>query len=92
MQTVNKILNKVWPNRRESQIYQSQLGIYMVENHITSKQQQWWIPLKSPVDSGKTFFYISVNTGQIGMGFEADTPEKMTPTCPTYATFRQRSG
>ena len=26
----------------------------------------------NPVDSGKTFFNISVNTGQICMGFEAD--------------------
>ena len=32
------------------------------------------------VDSGKTFFDISVNTDQIGMGIEADTPEKMTAT------------
>ena len=29
-----------------------------------------------PVDSGKTFFDNSVNTGQICMGFEADTSEK----------------
>ena len=28
------------------------------------------------VHSGKTFFDISVNTGQIAMGFEAVTPEK----------------
>ena len=41
---------------------------------MTSKQQ-WWIPLKNLVYSGKTFFDISVNTGQICMGFEADTPE-----------------
>ena len=41
---------------------------------MTSKQQQWRIPLKNPVDSGKTFFDISLNTGQVGMGFEADTP------------------
>ena len=27
------------------------------------------------VDSGNTFFDISVNTDQIGMGFEADIPE-----------------
>ena len=40
------------------------------------KQQQWRIPLKNPVDSCKTFFYISVNTGRIGMGFEAETPNK----------------
>ena len=44
---------------------------------MTSKQQQWRIlvPLKKPVDSGKTFFDISINTGQICMGFEADIPE-----------------
>ena len=67
------------------------LNTHTAENHVTSKQQQWRIPLKNPVYSGKTFFDISVNTGQIGMGFEADT-RKMTATCPTYATFRQRSG
>ena len=44
--------------------------IITVENLVTSKQQQWWISLKSPIDSGKTFFDISVNTCQIGMGFE----------------------
>ena len=42
-------------------------------NPLTSKQQQWRIPLKNPVDSGTTFIDISVNTGQIGMWFEADT-------------------
>ena len=45
-------------------------------NHVTSKQQQWRIPLKNPVDSGKRVFDISVNTGQTCMGVEADTPEK----------------
>ena len=44
--------------------------IITAENLVTSKQQQWWISLKSPIDSGKTFFDISVNTCQIGMGFE----------------------
>ena len=44
---------------------------------MTSKQQQWWMPLKKNVDSGKTFFDISVNTGQICMGFEAEIPEKL---------------
>ena len=34
------------------------------------------IPLKKPVDSGKTFFDISVNTSQICMRFETATPEK----------------
>ena len=28
-------------------------------------------------DSGKTLFDISVNTGQICMKFEADTPQKL---------------
>ena len=32
--------------------------------------------IEKPVDSGETFVDISVNTGQICMGFEADTPEK----------------
>ena len=27
--------------------------------------------LSNPLDSGKTLFDITVNTGQIGMGFEA---------------------
>ena len=31
---------------------------------------------ENPIDSGKTFFDISVNTDQIGMGYEADIPEK----------------
>ena len=48
----------------------------MVDNHVTSKQQQWPIPLKKPVDSGKTFFDFPINTGQICMGFETDTPKK----------------
>ena len=46
------------------------------KNGVTSKQQQWQIPLKKPVDSDKTLFDISVNTGHIGMGFAADTPVK----------------
>ena len=32
--------------------------------------------LSKPLDLGKTFFDISVNTDQISMGFEADTREK----------------
>ena len=36
-----------------------------VENNVTSKQQQWRIPLNNP----------SINTDQICMGFKADTPE-----------------
>ena len=31
---------------------------------------------ENTIDSGKTFFDISVTTGQIGMEFEADTPQK----------------
>ena len=31
--------------------------------------------IKNTVDSGKTFFDISGNTGQIYMGFKADTRE-----------------
>ena len=54
-------------------------AVYMentAENHMTSNQQQWRIPSKSPINSGKTFLDISVNTGQICLGFEADTPQK----------------
>ena len=32
-------------------------------------------------DSGKTFFDISVNTGQICMKFEADTPPEIIVIC-----------
>ena len=40
------------------------------------------------VDSGKTFFDIAVNAGQICMGFRADTyTGKMTEIGPLYATF-----
>ena len=52
---------------------------------MTKKQKQWQILLKNPVDSGKIFFEITVNTGPIDIGFEANT-------CSTYGTFRQRSG
>ena len=38
---------------------------------MTLKQHQWWIPLKKNIDLGKTSFNISVNAGQIVMGFEA---------------------
>ena len=37
-------------------------------------------------NSGKTFFEVSINTGQICMGFEADTLEKSSNMS------RQRSG
>ena len=49
--------------------------VVMAENRVTSKQQ-WRIPLKKNIDLGKTFFYVSINTDEICMGFEADTPEK----------------
>ena len=32
--------------------------------------------IEKNVDSGKTFFDISINTGQICLGFEIDTMEK----------------
>ena len=32
--------------------------------------------IEKNIDSGKTFFDISVNTGQICIGFEADTLKK----------------
>ena len=31
--------------------------------------------IEKPVDSGKTFFDMFINTDQICMGFKADTPE-----------------
>ena len=46
--------------------------------------------IENTVDSGKTFFDIYFNTGQICMGFEA-YPGKITATCPLYATFGQKS-
>ena len=46
--------------------------------------------IEKPVDSGKTFFDSYVNTGQIGMGIEADIL-KMTAICPSHATYGQRS-
>ena len=42
---------------------------------MTSKQQQWRVPLK-------TFFDISFKADQIDKGFEADFPEKMTAAYP----------
>ena len=44
---------------------------------------------KKPVDSGKTFFETSVNTGQICMGFEADTPENDS-NMPIVCDFRTK--
>ena len=52
---------------------------------MTSKQQQWWIPLKK--HSGKTFFDISVNTGQVCMGFKANIPVNSKFAKDGHATF-----
>ena len=41
--------------------------------------------------TGKSFFDISVNTNQIGMGFEADTLENES-NMSILAIFGQRSG
>ena len=48
----------------------------MAENHMTLEgiKNGWY--LSTSLDSGKIFFYISVNTGQIHMGVETYTPEK----------------
>ena len=53
--------------------------------------KKWRILVKA-LESGKTFFDTDVNTGQICVGFEADTLGKMTATRPLYASFGQRSG
>ena len=37
--------------------------------------------------SGKTFFDISVNTDQMGIGFEADAPKKNESNMSILATF-----
>ena len=50
---------------------------------------------QNPVNSGKTFCDISVNTDQIGMGFEADTSKKKKKNesnMSILATFGKRSG
>ena len=46
-----------------------------VKIHVTSILKNGGF-LSKPLDSGKTFFDFSVNTDQICMGFEADTPGK----------------
>ena len=67
-------------------------AMYTVENHVTSKQRQWRIPLKKKtIDSGKTFYDISTNTGQIYIGLK-QILRKMTATCLLYVNFVQRSG
>ena len=62
------------PLSRKSSFSEILTTVITAENHLTSKQQQWRIPLKEFVDSGKTFFDISVNNGQIDMGLKADIP------------------
>ena len=50
--------------------------------------------LSKPLDSGKTFFDSSVNTDQIGMGFEADTLENysnMSIFCDLQTKIRLKS-
>ena len=49
---------------------------------MTSKQQQWRTPLKKPVDSGKTFVDISVNTDHIGTGLKQ--------TCLFFCNFQTK--
>ena len=65
------------------------MTFYHGGNHVTSKQQQWRVPLKNPIDSGKIFFDISVNTGQICMIFEADTTENIS-NMPMVCDFRTK--
>ena len=43
--------------------------------------------IEKTLHSGKTFFDISGSTGQICIGFVADTPDKMKATGPLYANF-----
>ena len=50
------------------------------------QQQQWWMFVRNT-----TILVISVNTGQICIGVEADKTEKIAETCPSYKTFGQRS-
>ena len=42
---------------------------------MTLEDKKWRILVKT-LYSGKTYFDISINTDQIGMGLEADNPEK----------------
>ena len=48
--------------------------------YVTSRDFNKWVHgifIEIVCDSGKTLFDISVNTGQICMKFEADTPQKL---------------
>ena len=46
--------------------------------------------IETPVDSGNTFFDIFLNTDQIGMVFEADTPKKTERNMSIYSDFRTK--
>ena len=48
------------------------IKVFTADNHVTSKKNN----NGGYLDSDKTSFDISVNTGQIGTGFKADTPKK----------------
>ena len=65
------LLQTIWTQIRLLQRKHRSGFIITAENHVILKQQQWPIPLKT-VDSGNTFFNISVNNGQICMGYEAN--------------------
>ena len=45
---------------------------------------------QNPLDSGKTFFDISLNTDQISMGFEADTQEKNESNMSIFCDFQTK--
>ena len=51
------------------------LAYITAENHVTLEIKNGGY-LPKPLDSDTTFFNISINTDQIGMRFEVDTPEK----------------
>ena len=46
--------------------------------------------IEKTIDSGKTFFDISINTGQICMGLVADTPENDSDR-PIVCDFRTKN-
>ena len=46
--------------------------------------------LSKPLDSGKTFFDISVITGQIGMGFKVDTPGENESNMSIFSNFQTK--
>ena len=64
------------------------LCVQRAKNHVTSKQQQWRIPLKKPsIPVRLSLIFFSVNTDHIGKGFKADTPE-ITSNRPIECDFR----